>query len=153
VTVESADPVGSSGACVAEPTLNLHHILTRQTWNAASQKFGPEHLYSHGRTCATHVMQLASTNKQHTLHACSTFLPLPLFNFLMALCKLLQTFRICINTFHSQLLYTATQLCTNIFRQEISSKALNTIFLDATTLLQFPCSTHWNLLYKCSVCF
>jgi hypothetical protein len=81
VTVASADLVGSSGACAAELTLNLHHVLTHQTWNVASQKFGPGHLYSHGRTCATHVMQLASMNKQQTLHICCIFLPLPLFNF------------------------------------------------------------------------
>ena len=66
MTVESADPEGSFGVCVAELTLNQHHVLTRQTWNVASQKFGPEHLYSHGRTCAIHVMQLASTDKRQT---------------------------------------------------------------------------------------
>lgn len=65
--VESADLEGSFGVCAVELKLSLHHGPAHLTWSAASPKFGPEHLYSHGRTCAIHVMRLASMDKNHKI--------------------------------------------------------------------------------------
>jgi hypothetical protein len=86
VTVESEDLEGSFGVCAAELTPNQHHVLTRQTWNVASQKFGPEHLYSRGRTCAIHVTQLASRQITNTLQFSA-------FDFFNATVQVLQAVR------------------------------------------------------------
>lgn len=68
MTVASTDPEGSFGVCAAELKLSLHHGPVHLTWSAASPKFGPGHPCNHGRTCAIHVMQLASMDKFTNLH-------------------------------------------------------------------------------------